>query len=175
MFTDIYSILLLLFLIIILFKYDLKILIIICVFFYILYTYINKSNKISLLKDIDDNNNTYELLNNISEYKNNNLLEYEYGMHYWNIFTNTYSNMKSNNDYDKCKNYLYKSIEHFKSLSLSSNDKNMLLNINKMFVEGSNLLNMKAKSLNKDWYSNPNVTKKEIIINSPLPYNVSFK
>ena len=103
MFTDIYSILLLLFLIIILFKYDLKILIIICIFFYILYTYINNSkNRISLLDDIDDNN-IYDLLNNISKYKNNNSLEYEYGMHYWNIFTNTYLNIESNYDYDKCK------------------------------------------------------------------------
>ena len=180
MLTDIYSIILIIIVIILLLlNYELKYIFIIIFIIGLILYYINNTNVnsgyLNKIKDISKNDIVIDILNNIGEHKYLNLIEYKYGMKYWNLFINKYDNINNTYDYDKCKNLLLKCIEHFKSLNLSPDNDNIIISINNLYSEGSELLKIKAKKLNSSWEKFPDISKRQIILDSPLPYNVSFK
>lgn len=177
MLTDIYSIILIIIVIILLLQYDLKyILIIVFIIGLVLY-YINNTNihgSINEINNINKNDIITDILNELEENKDLNLIEYKYGLKFWNLFMNKYNNINNTYEYEKCKSLLLNCIEHFKSLNLSPENNNIIISIEKLYSEGEKLLKQEAKKLNLSWEKEPNITKKQIILDAPLPYNVSF-
>ena len=181
MLTDIYSIILIIIVIILLLQFDLKYILIIVFIIGLVIYYINNTKKYEIhnnnnnINNNNNDNNISDLINNIEKYKNINLIEYKYGMKYWDIFMNKYNNINNTYDYEKCESLLLKCIEHLKSLNLSSDNNDIIISINELYNEGNKLLKNKSKILNLSWEKEPNITKRQIIFDSPLPYNVGFK
>ena len=175
-----YTIILIIIIFIMLSQYDLKYILLILIILYILYIYSKTTINKDIIKKTDNtdyNNVISELFDDLDKFKNLNLIEYKYGLNYWNRFINNIKNINSvdqSNFYDKTENYLNTSIKHFRSLTLKSNDKNLIYTINNLHKEGLLLLKNLSINFNNSWKDNPDILKKEIIFNQPKPHNISF-
>jgi ABC-type bacteriocin/lantibiotic exporter with double-glycine peptidase domain len=178
-----YTIILIIIILIILSQYDLKYILLILIILYILYIYSKNTIIKDIIKKTNNNDNTdynniiSELFDDLDKFKNLNLIEYKYGLNYWNRFINNIKNVNTDdqsNFYDKTETYLDTSIKHFRSLTLISNDKNLIYTINNLHKEGLLLLKKLAINFNNSWKENPDILKKEIIFNQPKPHNISF-
>jgi hypothetical protein len=178
-----YTIILLIIIFILISKYDIKYILLIIIIILIIYIYSNKL----IVDDIYDENENIKYNNKISilfsdfeKYKNLNLIEYKYGIKYWIQFINNIKNSNDNNIfdysnyYDNTELYLNTSMKHFKSLTIKSNDKNLINIINNIYKEGYILLKYLSKKYNKKWEDKPNTLTNQIIFDSPKPHNISF-
>ena len=83
----------------------------------------------------------YYLLNKLKEYKNINDIEFRYGMKYYALFTDITNNILNNQydnpykKYESAEELLYLSIDHFKSLIIKSDDKELKIYIDSLFKE----------------------------------------
>ena len=113
-----YQILLLIFIFIILSRFELKYIILSSIIIFLYIVYYKSSNVI---------NNKYSynisyLLNKLKEYRNINDIEFRYGMKYYSLFTDITNNIINNQydnpykKYESAEELLYLSIDHFKSL-----------------------------------------------------------
>ena len=175
-----YTIILIIIIFIMLSQYDLKYILLILIILYILYIYSKTTINKDIIKKTDNtdyNNVISELFDDLYKFKNLNLIEYKYGLNYWNRFINNVKNVNTDdqsNFYDKTETYLNTSIKHFRSLTLKSNDKNLTYTINNLHKEGLLLLKNLSINFNNSWKDNPDILKKEIIFNQPKPHNISF-
>jgi hypothetical protein len=178
-----YTIILLIIIFILISRYDIKYILLIIIIIFIIYIYSNKlivNEKYEKNENIKYNNKLSILFDDFKKYKNLNLIEYKYGIKYWVQFIN---NIKKSNDnnifdysnyYDNTESYLNTSIKHFKSLTIKSNDKNLIKTINNIYKEGYILLKGLSKKYNKQWEDEPNTLTNQIIFNQPKPHNISF-
>ena len=171
-----YQILLLILIFIILSRFELKYIILSSIIIFLYIVYYKSSNVV---------NNKYSynisyLLNKLKEYRNINDIEFRYGMKYYSLFTDITNNIINNQydnpykKYESAEELLYLSIDHFKSLIIKSDDKELKIYIDSLFKESLSILKKISKILNKSWEDSPNMTKKEIIFDPPKPYNTSF-
>ncbi len=169
-----YEIFLLIIIFIIISRYDLKYIILLLIIIFSLLKYYKSHNKV-------DNKYPYNIsyiLYRLKEYENFNEIEYKFGMKYFSLFTDIIININNNNydnyKYDNAEEYLNKSIKHFNSLMLSSDNLDLKYDIDSLYKEGLILLKNTSKKLNDQWNKNPDTTKKQIIFDLPKPHNSSF-
>ena len=161
---------------IILSQFELKYIILSLIVLYLIYYYIINSET----GEQSDSYKIQETLEGLHNYENINRIEYRYGNKYWNLFLKKINKLQNNEydypnfEYDNCKELLNTSIKHFKSLYLKENDSDLKILIDTLYNKGHLSLKNISIKLNKDWTNNPNTLSKEIIYDSPSPYNVSF-
>ena len=178
-----YTIILFIIIFILISKYDIKYILLILIVIFIVYKYYNKI----IIKEIYNQNSNIKYNKNLSilfdkldKYKNINLIEYRYGLNYWEKFiyniklSNNDNIIDSDNYYNNTELYLNTSIKHFKSLSIPYNNENLIEIINDIYKEGYILLKNLSEKFNKKWYNKPNTLTKQIIFNAPKPHNISF-
>jgi hypothetical protein len=165
-----YELFLLILIFIIISRYELKYIILLSIIIFIFLSYF-KYNSSKYSNDVSDT------LNSLSKYKKSNEIEYKYGMKYWSKFTNIINNFDKYEDpydkYDKAEQLLTTSMKHFKSLIISTGDRKLKKIIDTLYEEGLQSLRSISIKLNKEWYENPNTTKKQIIFDLPKPHNTS--
>lgn len=132
-----------------------------------------------------------EILDDIEKYRYLNETEFDIGKKYWLEFIEIINNLykydesyyryrgtyyKNNNPYynfEKARELFEKSINNFKSMYLMSNNIDMKVLVDALYLHGLTLLKDKSKKLNKMWENNPNVLSNQIILNNPQPHNIS--
>lgn len=132
-----------------------------------------------------------EILDDIEKYRYLNETEFDIGKKYWLEFIERINNLykydesyyryrgtyyKNNNPYynfEKARELFEKSINNFKSMYLMSNNIDMKVLVDALYLHGLTLLKDKSKKLNKMWENNPNVLSNQIILNNPQPHNIS--
>tara|TARA_B100000787_G_C16178811_1_gene290557 strand:- start:1107 stop:1631 length:525 start_codon:yes stop_codon:yes gene_type:complete len=163
------NIILLIIVFIIISQFDLKYVILFSIIFFLIIIYYHNSDQI-----IEVNNETETILNILKKYEKVNKIEYLQGLKLWShfiILTNKLNNDHKSYEFDTAYKYLYKSIEHFKSLIITSQDPELKDNINKLYEEGYRILIKLSIKLNKEWTKNPNTNSKETLFGSPVPHN----
>tara|TARA_B100000035_G_C20936708_1_gene525535 strand:+ start:408 stop:905 length:498 start_codon:yes stop_codon:yes gene_type:complete len=162
-------ILLLIIVFLILAKYDLK---------YIILSSILILIFIKLFINQSSNNYSNELISELSKYKNKNIIEYKYGINSWKKFINIINNVENteypNYNFEKAQEIFDNCIKNFRALYLLNNDNDIKVLVDELYNKGYILLQKKSKILNNMWENNPNIFSKQIILNNPIPHNVSF-
>lgn len=162
-------ILLLIIIFLILTKYDLKYIILSSILIFIfIKLFINQSN----------NKYSNELISELSNYKNENMIEYKFGINNWKKFIDIINNVENteypNYNFEKAQEIFNNCIKNFRALYLLNNDNNLKILVDELYNKGYILLQKKANILNNMWENNPNIFSKQIILDNPKPHNISF-
>lgn len=180
---------------------DIKYVLIILVFVYILNDYPTIKTKFMKTLNIDkqivsEYNTVVEgILNKLKKYSKKYKRQYKEGLYYWKKFIKTLKILEDNslqnyNQYfDRGFDYLKQSVNHFQSISISVKERELLDGIKfndftnakktkeisklskDLYQEGYLLLYNLSLELNKRWKENPNINTKQIILDHPLAFN----
>lgn len=162
-------ILLLIIVFLILAKYDLKYIILSSILIFVfIKLFINEYN----------NNYSNEIISELSNYKNDNIIEYKFGEKNWKNFIDIINNVENteypNLNFEKAQEIFDNCIKNFRALYLLNNDNDIKVLVDELYNKGYILLQKKSKILNNMWENNPNIFSKQIILDNPKPHNVSF-
>jgi hypothetical protein len=131
-------------------------------------------------------NDLSNYLSQLKHYKDHNILNYNQGLKYWNLFIQHINKLDRDKDfsnkYDNTIFYLHQSLNNFLSITvtdnMSMNDINKLSTIIKnIYRECYILLHMISKKLNDHWKKKPNLHNKQIdlsTIHNINDYNTRF-
>ena len=180
---------------------DIKYVLMIMVFVYILNDYTNiktkfmKTINIDKRKESEYNSTVEDIIDSLKVYSKKYKKQYKQGLYYWKKFIKTLKILEDkslqnyNQYFDRAFDYLKHSVNHFQSISISIRERELLDGIKfndftnakntkevsnlakALYKEGYLLLYNLSLELNKRWLKNPNINNKQIILDHPLPFN----
>ena len=180
---------------------DIKYVLMILVFVYILNDYKNIKTKFMKTINIDkqeasEYNSVVEgIMDSLKKYSKKNKKQYKEGLYYWKKFIKKLKILEDkslqnyNHYFDRAFDYLKQSVNHFQSISVSVKESDLLdgikfndyTNAKKtkeisdlskfLYKEGYLLLYNLSLELNERWLENPNINNKQIILDHPLAFN----
>ena len=180
---------------------DIKYVLIILVFVYILNDYTNIKKKFMKTISADKkpetkyNSVVEDIMISLKKYSKKNKKQYKEGLYYWKKFIKNLKILEDkslenyNHYFDRAFDYLKQSVNHFQSIGVSIKERKLLDGIKhndftnakntaeitelarKLYNEGYLLLYNLSLELNKRWLKNPHINNKQIIFDHPLAYN----
>ena len=180
---------------------DIKYVLMIMVFVYILNDYTNiktkfmKTINLDKRKESEYNSTVEDILGSLKIYSKKYKKQYKQGLYYWKKFIKTLKILEDkslqnyNQYFDRAFDYLKYSVNHFQSISISITERELLDGIKfndftnakntkevsdlakSLYREGYLLLYNLSLELNERWLKNPNINNKQIILDHPLAFN----
>ena len=150
-------------------------------------------------KDENYNNKIEELLYEVKKLEKISPYKYHEGYNLWKKFIKTINKLESDNLYnynhyfENATSYLKESCNIFMGITIGSKErkyidgmeygdfegsKDLKMNgniVKELYKEGNNILYNLSLRLNEKWDEKPNIHNKEIIFNSPEPYDYKNK
>ena len=180
---------------------DIKYVLMIMVFVYILNDYTNIKTKFMKTINVDKqeaseyNNIVEDIIGSFKKYSKKSKKQYKQGLYYWKKFIKTLKILEDkslqnyNHYFDRAFDYLKQSVNHFQSISISIKERELVDGIKfndytnakntkevsdlakSLYKEGYLLLYNLSLELNERWLKNPNINNKQIILDHPLAFN----
>tara|TARA_B100001094_G_scaffold285128_1_gene299060 strand:- start:66 stop:689 length:624 start_codon:yes stop_codon:yes gene_type:complete len=180
---------------------DIKYVLMIMVFVYILNDYTNIKTKFMKTINVDKqeaseyNSIVEDIIGSFKKYSKKSKKQYKQGLYYWKKFIKTLKILEDkslqnyNHYFDRAFDYLKQSVNHFQSISISIKERELLDGIKfndytnakntkevsdlskSLYKEGYLLLYNLSLELNERWLKNPNINNKQIILDHPLAFN----
>ena len=123
-------------------------------------------------------NNDKDNLQKIKKYNFYNEKKFKSAINYFNIYKKYYNELINknfidyNNLFEQTNYYFLKSINIFYTISfdIPYYEKDYIIILNDLYMDENKLLFKLSEKLNKKFYENPNIYRKEILFNNNFPY-----
>jgi hypothetical protein len=127
---------------------------------------------------INNGNNDKKELEELQKYCFYNENKFKNAMNYFNIYKKYYNELSNKNFnnynylFEKTNYYFLKSINLFYTINfeIPCYEKDFLKILNNLYINENKLLFKLSEKLNKKFYENPNIYRKEILFNNNFPY-----